>query len=608
MVQRYIAFAWNHQSTERNSLAKTLVRRLKSELPDWQCALAVEGLEVYHSKKRTRCSQSYLLDQNAGVVLGKVFKHRAAFDCGRYEVAFDNHETQKIKETRGQHLVEHYWGRYVALLREDGGVHVRILRDPTGAMPCLLTKFRGIDVVCSHIDDCTTLGLIDCAINWDHIAAYLWYDNLVTKDTGLHGVRQIQAGECVAIGDDNATATFYWRPDRIHDARIVEDHHQAMRELRNVIRCCVGSWASCYDSILHELSGGLDSAIVLACLSETSGRVQVICENHFTKDARGDERAFAQKAASRAGLEIIEIPLRSSAGALESMLGSTKVASPAQTTLIHEVHAIKEQMVKARGIDAVFSGQGGDHFFQSSKTPQIAAEYAWRHGLRREILDVIADTSRLTRKSIWSVMASVVISGILHRYENPYRQIEPPPLVSDAARGAMDHSRIRHPWLDCAKDLPGAKVLQIFLIIDSQTFYRVPCHYADVVHPLISQPIIELCLQIPTYVQTYGGIDRALVRDAFITMVPPEIIRRTTKGATTSYLNRILVGSLPFLREYLLDGILVREGVLDRKRTEVGLTESQLVRDPLLLFPVLSAVRAEAWLRTWISNGQRAVA
>jgi asparagine synthase (glutamine-hydrolysing) len=472
-------------------------------------------------------------------------------------------------------------------------------------MPCLLTKFRGIDVVCSHIDDCTTLGLINCAINWDHIAAYLWYDNMITKDTGLEGVRQIQAGECVAIGNDNATATFYWSPDRIHDARIVEDHHQAMRELRNVIQCCVASWTYCYESILHELSGGLDSAIVLACLSETSG-LRVICENHFTEDARGDERAFAQKAACLAGRELIEIPLHSSSGTLESMLGSTKVATPTQTTLVHEIHEIREQIVKARGIEAIFSGQGGDHFFQSIKTPQIAAEYAWRHGLRPEILDIIADTSRFTRNSMWSVIASVLASGIFHRYESPYGEIEPPPFVSDAARAAMDLGRIRHPWIDCAKHLPGSKLLQIFLVIDSQTFYRVPCHYSDIVHPLISQPIIELCLQIPTYVQTYGGIDRALVRDAFTTVVPPEIIQRTTKGATTSYLNRILVGSLPFLQGYLLDGILAGEGLLDRRKTEARLTESQLVRDPLLLFPVLSAVRAEAWLRTWISDGQRA--
>jgi asparagine synthase (glutamine-hydrolysing) len=270
---------------------------------------------------------------------------------------------------------------------------------------------------------------------------------------------------------------------------------------------------------------------------------------------------------------------------------------------------IREKLVKARGLEAVFSGQGGDHFFQQKKTPLIAVEYAWRHGLRPEILKVIVDTSRFTRKPIWSVVAAVITSGLLHRYEDPYAQLlKPPPLVSEATRDALDLSSIRHSWVDSAKHLPGSKLQQIFAIIDSQNFYHAPSHYADIVIPLISQPIIELCLQIPAYVLTYGGIDRALVRHAFSGMVPPEITKRTSKGGTTSYFNRLLVTNLPFLRELLLDGLLVGEGLLDRTKTEASLTESELIRDSYLLLPLLDAIRAESWLRTWIGEGRRAAA
>ncbi len=612
-LHRYIAFAWNCQNAERTSLAKILVRRLKSILPEWECALDTEGLHVYHTGERARSSQAYLLERNAGVVLGKIFKRRMDVDCNAvesdlHEVAFDTLETKRIQETKGRHLIEHYWGRYVALLRGSGDVRIRILRDPTGAMPCMLVKSHGIDIVCSHIDDCATLKLINCAINWDHIAAYLWFEHTVTEDSGLDCVRQIQAGECVAVGSDNTAATFYWSPDRLYAARIVEDRQQAMHELTNVIQYCVGAWASCYSTILHSLSGGLDSAVVLACLSGTSSETNVICENYFTQSTQGDERLFAQKAATRAGVELVETPLRSSARALESMLNTTKFATPTLTRLISEVQSIRENLVKARGIDAVFSGKGGDHFFQQTKTRLIAAEYAWRHGLRPELLSVIADTSRFTRKPIWSVMAAVLTSGILHWHEDPYDQLEPPLLVSDATRDAIDPGRIRHSWIDSAKHLPGSKLLQIFNIIDSQNFYHEHLCYADIVHPLISQPIIELCLQIPCYVLTYGGIDRALVRDGFSEMMPPEITRRTTKACTTNYINGLLVRNLPFLREYLLGGLLVGEGVLDRAKTEASLTESCLIRDPYLLFPVLNAIKAEAWLRTWISEGQRAAA
>ena len=130
----------------------------------------------------------------------------------------------------------------------------------------------------------------------------------------------------------------------------------------------------------------------------------------------------------------------------------------------------------------------------------------------------------------------------------------------------------------------------------------------DTVHPLISQPIIELCLQIPSYVLTYGGTDRALVRDAFRESLPPEIAARTNKGATTAYANDVLVRNLPAIRKLLLDGRLVGEAVLDRTKTEANLRESRLIRDPRLYWPILNAVRAEFWVRTWLGQNRSAAA
>jgi len=608
-LHRYIAFAWNSRAAARVPLFEELARRLKSILPEWQCAFATAGLNVYHIGARAPSSQVYLLDRSAGVVLGTLFERDMTAAYYRQSVAFSAHQTQEILRTKGRHLVDRYWGRYVALIREEGGVHVRILRDPTGAMPCFVTTFRGIDVVCSHIEDCAALGLVNSAINWPHIAAYLWFRRLVTSHTGLNDVRQVQAGECLAIGADAATATFYWRPDRVHDERRIEDRQQAMHELRTAVQNCVTAWASCYSHILHELSGGLDSAVVLACLARTTEKSKIICENFFTQSAQGDERAFAQKAAGLAGIDLIETPLLSSTATLESMLDSRKVATPTLTNLMAEYRLTREELIKAHNIEVVFSGQGGDHFFQQEATQLIAAEYAWNHGWRSGLVDVIVDTARLTRTPIWSVMAKVISSVLIGRNDDPYQpRLKPPALVSESTRDALDLRSLRHSWVDDARHLPGSKILQIFYIADSQNFYHIPSLYADMVHPLISQPIVELCLQIPSYVLTYGGIDRALVREAFIGVVPPEIIGRTIKGGTASFINGLLVSNLPFLQQYLLDGLLTEERLLDRQKTEVALTEANLIRDPHLIFPVLSAVQAEAWLRAWISATPRATA
>ncbi len=608
-MHRYIAFIWNHRVAEREALAESLVQRLKEALPKWTCALDTKGLCVYHVGERPRSSQSYRLDRDAGIVLGRLFKRCADPKYESHEFTLNERETKRIGESDGRHLIEHYWGRYVAILRSMDGAHVRILRDPTGAIPCLSTNYQGVDVVFSHIDDCVALGLVRNTINWDHIAAYLQFPRLVTKDTGLCSVRQVLAGECVDIGINGTTTTFYWSPGRIHDAQVVEDRQQAMQELGDAIQYCVEAWASCYNEVLLSLSGGLDSAVVLACLSKRAVKANVICENYYTEGISGDERLFARKAADLSKVELIELPFRASDQSLDSMFDATKLARPAETQLTPELERHREELVKERNVEAVFSGQGGDHLFEQTATSLIAADYAWRHGLRPEILGVIADTSRFTRKPIWSVMATVFNAGIFHRQNDPYvKRLKPPLLLSEATSDALKPSDFRHPWVDDAAHLPPNKINQIANIIDSQNFYQRRCHYASTVHPLISQPIIELCLQIPSYTLTYGGRDRALVRDAFSGKIPPEITRRTTKGVTVSTFNQLLIGNLPFLREFLLDGLLVRESVLDRRKTEANLTESEIVGNPFLFFPMVHAIFAEAWLRNWRSETPSATA
>ena len=598
-MHRYIAFAWNHHAEETEALAKEMTNRFRSILPGWHRAFVSDGLQVYQTGHKSRFCHAYVLNPNIGVVLGKVFPRTAASDDHYHEVTFSDSEARKIKATGGRHLIERYWGRYIALLRAEEGTPIKLLRDPTGAIPCQVTRFHDIDVACSHISDCAAIGLVNPAINWSHVIAFLWFHRLVTNKTGLEHVSQVRAGECVTIGSGRMGSEFLWNPAWIHDARVVDERAHAMEELRNTIEYCVRAWASCYTTILHQLSGGLDSAIVLASLSRTSRSTTIIGQNFYTQGAEGDERVFARESAQRAGIELRETPLLASDNILDRTVDCPKVATPALIDLIVE-DRFREEIVRLHGIEAVFSGQGGDHFFQRTSTALIAAEYAFRNGVGLSLLSIITDTARFSKESIWSVFCTACLFGLLHRHSDPYSPLlKPSPFASEQTRDALDINHIRHPWVNGAKGLPDSKILQVIDIVDSQNFYHHYSSCVDVVHPLISQPIIELCLQIPSYVLTYGGIDRALVRDAFRERIPEAIVARTSKGGTTSYIHRQLADCRPALREFLMDGVLVRQGVLDRAKTESSLTEANLLRNPYLLFPMLTALRAEAWSRTW---------
>jgi asparagine synthase (glutamine-hydrolysing) len=156
---------------------------------------------------------------------------------------------------------------------------------------------------------------------------------------------------------------------------------------------------------------------------------------------------------------------------------------------------------------------------------------------------------------------------------------------------------------------PG-KLWQIFSISNHADFYdplALP-NAPERVAPLMSQPLMETCLRIPTYILNTGGRDRAIARRAFEQELPREIFSRRTKGLIDSFLMQMLKDNLTFVRELMLDGLLVKEGLLDRRRVEAVLEDRHSMVGPEATALVAYHLSTEAWLRSWIASGRRAAA
>ena len=542
------------------------------------------------------------------MILGKLFLRSPSADTstdGPAEAAsdatFDDSESALLIESAGRRLTDRYWGHYVAFLNDARNRRRLVLRDPTGGLPCYMTMTAGIDVFLSDMQDYASLQLAGFSANWEHLTAFFLYSELNTRQTGLGDVLQLYAGECVAAEHDGTVSrSFYWKPADVAEAGIVENSGEARDMLGASIRHCVAAWASGYTGIVQELSGGLDSSIVAACAAQAAPRENILGFHFFAETPQGDERSYARETADAIGIELLEAECRLSADSLREQLDPLRVATPSVLGFVPPSEQLRRNLVRERGAGAVFTGQGGDHLFQEAASELVATEFVDRHGLLRPpLLRVIADTSRLARTSVWSVLSTVLSYGMLGRRFDAYDNYdEPPAFLSDDARNSITRQDYSHPWVEQAARLSAGKQRHVFNVVDCQTFYLRPCTYAELIHPLISQPIVELSLRIPGYVLAHRGKSRGLVREAFAGQLPAKITGRYSKGGSTGYFTRMLSGDAPFLREFLLDGALARQGILDRRALEPELEESALLRGDNVR-SLLDAVRAEAWLATW---------
>ena len=155
-----------------------------------------------------------------------------------------------------------------------------------------------------------------------------------------------------------------------------------------------------------------------------------------------------------------------------------------------------------------------------------------------------------------------------------------------------------HPWL--AEPVAPAKRRQIRSLIRAQLLHGASLRgrAAQLVHPLLHQPVQEAVLATPVIDLARGGQGRGLARDAFAEQLPDLVRTRRSKGDLTAYYGRMILRSLPTLRRYLLDGRLADQGVLECAEVEALLDPDQLIHigDYPRLFEILAL---EAFVRHW---------
>jgi asparagine synthase (glutamine-hydrolysing) len=607
---RYVALAWSENSELENATADMLSRQMSSSTLPWTLVLDRPGLLVYCHGTRKGSSNVYLLPDGTGVVLGTLFRRQGCESSAR--LTLSTREARDIHASAGLHLIEQYWGRYVALIRSSDSNIFRAIKSPTGELDCQSTSIGGVRVFFSRADHCPLLKSRSFSTNWSYLAADLAVGMLPeTRETGVNEIERVLHGECWSIRHGRIERRQYWQPHKFVTAERIDDPDVAASELRYTAHECVSAWTSCYESKLAMLSGGLDSSIVVSLLAANSRASDVVCVNYRNAhDPVTDERRFAREVANESGFALLE--LEQSAGfSLKPLLDMPRLAAPCQP-LSELCNSAREREISQKyRASAVFTGHGGDQLLFQNGADYLCADYIATYGLRRKAISVALDAARITRGALWPTLFKGIVDGFRRDTLAPVmRRYAFSQLLTPEATDEVRKKRLFLPsWLDASGTIPAGKCWQIIGLSFPNELYGSYAAEDDpeYVFPLLSQPLQELCLRIPTHILSVGGRERGLARRAFARDVPPSILHRSSKGFVDDYLKELLAANLSLIKSLVCDSLLVKERIVDATVLDNALRLDQSMGMGNAI-EILQLAATEAWLRVWQGSRLQAAA
>lgn len=489
--------------------------------------------------------------------------------------------------------LESHWGNFA--LFDASGEHASVYRDPSGSIAVYHYRASGEDLFVSDAELAATLDLLrnPCpdmkfGVHW------LQFPFLRTRRTGFENVTEIlpgvrstarQTGEWDEIGA--------WRPARfLARGDAILDPVEAERRLRETALATIPRQISAKKPLL-QLSGGLDSSIIAACLG-TAG-IELSGVNFATRSADGDERSYAHDVARRFGIQLHEI-IESDSPALEAA-PSAATFRPATNPLLRPLQAAIAAASNALDSDLVIDGGGGDNLFCTVASAAPILDTLWWAGPGLALASA-SDIARLAGCTWWRLASATARRALKPRpgWKEDRSLLRP---------GALLERPEPHPWLQgLPYALPGKREHVEALVHIQHFLDRGVPSPIGVLHPLMAQPLLELCLRIPTWLWVRGGRDRAVARDAFQDLLPQSVLSRRSKGSLEGLLHRAFARLAADMRDLLMSGELRRSDILDARALDGTFRKADLGCDDLLL-RITELVALEQWLQSLRAFDQR---
>lgn len=521
---------------------------------------------------------------DTSLIWGSLFDRRSA----RFLVRLHDVELQAPAER----FVTQFWGGYLALREQANSVE--IFRDPSGMIPAYVASVDGVSVVTSCPGTLVSLGLLSPSVDFTIVTQALAFRDLRPARTALRGFSELHPGTAIEIGGEVSRVRQIWSPWTFTRPEVeISDRGQAVKAVRETVLQAATSWAGTCSRPIVELSGGLDSSIVTASLAHAGAAPT--CATFVPLPGDSDERHYARAVAEHHGLRIEELEI--DIGHVDvTASDSSALPWPCARSFAQALDRPLQRLALSIGADMFYSGGGGDNVFCHLQSSLPILDAIRRHGLGMQAVRTTMDVAEVADITFWEAARS----ALGRRFEGD-RLLPKARINRFLAKSALADLPwpAGNPWLEAERQSLAGKRRHVWALLSilnhMEGFGRQAI--GPICSPLLSQPVVETCLRIPTWLWFERGQNRSVARAAFRDLLPRAVVGRQSKAAFDSLGASVIRSNIGVLRGMLLDGLLVRQGIADAVTIETALArdmpDGEAVADLLALSDV------EAWARAW---------
>jgi len=462
-----------------------------------------------------------------------------------------------------------------------------LARDAFGVKPLYYRELPGGGLVfASEIRALNASGAGSNVIDASGVSDYLAWMAVPAPRTIYRDIRSLRPGEAARYRDGRLEIAAGWRFSTIAPPeRVCRTHEEFLGELRSRLEDSVRAHSVADVPVGAFLSGGLDSASVVALMNRTGG----VRLKTFTVDfgeSGFSEGKPASETARFLGTEHRTLTLSGTdlASGLDSYLSALDQPTGDGVNTFYASRAAREG-----GVTVALSGLGGDELFGGYPSFRTTPRFtrilpAWRAvpaSVRRSVVRRLrrGDIRRRKLADVLEHASNSVETGALQR-----RVLSTSGLESVLSRGASvlaEANYALHPaYAELAADLDPAAVYEVVSAWELRTYMADvllrDCDVMSMHHslelrvPLVDRPLIEWLWHQPASFKGNVRDPKSALRDALGDLLPPALKNRRKWGFSLPmdlWMRREL---RPFLEDTFATANVARSGFFNVTSVEAN--------------------------------------